>query len=158
MNHIDFTVLLVACIGCIIGLFILLCFCLNEFNKIELELQKERYRNKHLKRELKRIKKQYPLAEGYVLTKEDNTLEDKGKTTNIPDNYNMQYQPHDTRVCPPTEKDGVRRRDGKLYVLAWCSEYKIWMIVNVEAVIARPTFYTYWQSEPLNPEGGSKYE
>lgn len=77
MNYIDFNVLLVACIGCIIGLFILLCFCLNEFNKIELELQKERYKNKHLKRELKRIKKQYPLAEGYVLTKETSDSDDE---------------------------------------------------------------------------------
>ena len=74
------------------------------------------------------------------------------KMTNITDNYNVWYQAHDTRVCPPTEKDGVRRRNGKFYVLAWCSDYKMWMIVNIEAVTTRPTFYTYWQPEPPNPE------
>ena len=61
----------------ILGLFVLLLFCLNEFNKIELKLQKERYKNKNLKHELKQIKKQYPLAEGYVLTKETSDSDDE---------------------------------------------------------------------------------
>ena len=60
--------------------------------------------------------------------------------------------PRKTSERPPTEEDGVKDYAGRPCVLAWFTNYKMWMSKPAKNVVNWPEEYPYWMPVPPNPE------